>query len=112
MGALARPQLARALVLSGDSVKAKSVYNDLLTLWKNTDPGLPMVEEARAEYARLRQQESANATPSSTLVPRRAVAHDAQHRPLRRPAGPGDERAVREGGNRRIRTGTIGHRCA
>ena len=35
--ALARLQLARALALSGDTVKAKSAYNDLLTLWKNAD---------------------------------------------------------------------------
>ena len=53
MGALARLQLARALVLSGDTVKAKSVYDDLLTLWKNADPGIPVVEAARAEHARL-----------------------------------------------------------
>ena len=36
-----------------NTVKAKSVYNDLLTLWKNADPGIPVVETARAEYARL-----------------------------------------------------------
>jgi hypothetical protein len=54
MGALARLQLARALVLSGDAVKAKSVYTDLLTLWKAADPGIPVIDEARAEYARLR----------------------------------------------------------
>jgi serine/threonine protein kinase/tetratricopeptide (TPR) repeat protein len=53
MGAMARLQLARALVLSGDTVKAKSAYNDLLTLWKNADPDLPVLKEARAEYARL-----------------------------------------------------------
>jgi hypothetical protein len=34
-------------------VKAKSVYIDLLTLWKNADPDLPVLKEARAEYARL-----------------------------------------------------------
>ena len=53
MEALARLQLARALVLSGDTVKAKSAYNDLLTLWKDADPKIPMVNEARAEYAKL-----------------------------------------------------------
>jgi serine/threonine protein kinase/Tfp pilus assembly protein PilF len=53
MGALARLQLARALVLTGETVKAKGVYNDLLALWKNADPGIPVVEQARAEYARL-----------------------------------------------------------
>jgi len=53
MDAMARLQLARALVLSGDTVKAKSAYNDLLTLWKNADPDVPVLREARAEYARL-----------------------------------------------------------
>ena len=53
MDALARLQLARALALSGDTVKAKIAYGDLLTLWKNADPDVPVVKEARAEYARL-----------------------------------------------------------
>jgi hypothetical protein len=52
--ALARLQLARALALSGDTPKARSVYEDLFTLWKNADAGIPMVDEARAEYAKLR----------------------------------------------------------
>jgi hypothetical protein len=34
-------------------MKAKSAYNDLLTLWKNADPDTPVLEQARAEYARL-----------------------------------------------------------
>jgi predicted Zn-dependent protease len=53
MDALARLQLARALARSGDTVKAKSAYNDLFTLWKNADPDIPVLKEARAEYARL-----------------------------------------------------------
>jgi serine/threonine protein kinase/tetratricopeptide (TPR) repeat protein len=53
MDAMARLQLARALVLSGDTVKAKSVYIDLLTLWKIADREIPVLKEARAEYARL-----------------------------------------------------------
>ena len=44
MDAMARLQLARALALSGDTVKAKSAYNDLLTLWKNADPEIPVLE--------------------------------------------------------------------
>ena len=50
---LARLQLARALVLSGDTVKAKSAYSDLLTRWKDADPEVPLLKEARAEHARL-----------------------------------------------------------
>jgi hypothetical protein len=53
MDAMARLQLARALVLSGHTAKAKSAYRDLLTLWKNADPDIPLLQEARAEYARL-----------------------------------------------------------
>ena len=53
MDAMARLQLARALALAGDTVKAKSVYIDLLTLWKNADPDIPVLNDARAEYARL-----------------------------------------------------------
>jgi tetratricopeptide (TPR) repeat protein len=53
MDAMARLQLARAHTLSGDTVKAKSAYRDLFTLWKNADAKIPIVEQARAEYARL-----------------------------------------------------------
>jgi tetratricopeptide (TPR) repeat protein len=53
MDAMARLQLARALALAGDAVKAKSVYIDLLTLWKNADPDIPVLNDARAEYGRL-----------------------------------------------------------
>ena len=52
--ALARLQLARALALSGDTVKARSVYDDLFALWENADARIPLITEARAEYARLR----------------------------------------------------------
>ena len=51
--AFARLQLARALALAGDTVRAKSAYGDLLTLWQNADSDIPVLEAARAEYARL-----------------------------------------------------------
>jgi len=53
MDTMARLQLARALVLSGDPAKAKSTYNDLFSLWKDADSRVPLIEEARAEYAKL-----------------------------------------------------------
>lgn len=53
MDALARLQLARALALAGDTAKARSAYNDLLTLWKDADADVPVITTARAEYARL-----------------------------------------------------------
>jgi hypothetical protein len=54
MDAMARLQLARALALAGETVKAESAYSDLLTLWKNADPDLRVLKQARAEYARVR----------------------------------------------------------
>jgi hypothetical protein len=51
--AMARLQLARALALSGEPVKAKQAYDDLFTLWQETDLDVPVVKEARAERARL-----------------------------------------------------------
>jgi eukaryotic-like serine/threonine-protein kinase len=53
MDAMARLHLARAFSLSGDTAKAKSAYNDLIVLWKDADAGIPVVERARTEYARL-----------------------------------------------------------
>jgi tetratricopeptide (TPR) repeat protein len=52
--AMARLQLARALALSGETMKAKNAYDDLFALWKNADPDIPILKEARAEYARFR----------------------------------------------------------
>lgn len=53
IGALAHLQLGRALVLSGDTIKAKSAYQDFLTLWKDADPNIPVLSQARSEYAKL-----------------------------------------------------------
>ena len=53
MAALARLQLARALALAGDTGKARTAYNDLFTLWKNADPDIPILKQARSEYLKL-----------------------------------------------------------
>ena len=52
-GALARLQLGRAYAMAGDSAKAKGAYNDFLTLWKDADPDIPILKEAKSEYAKL-----------------------------------------------------------
>jgi eukaryotic-like serine/threonine-protein kinase len=52
-GALARHRLARAYVLQGDRIKARSAYQDFLTLWKDADPDVPILKQAKAEYAKL-----------------------------------------------------------
>jgi serine/threonine protein kinase/tetratricopeptide (TPR) repeat protein len=54
MEAMARLQLARAVALTGNTVKAKRAYDDLLTLWKDADPDIPIVRNAKAEHDRLR----------------------------------------------------------
>ena len=53
VGVMARLQLARAFVMSGDTAKAKAAYQAFLTLWKNADPDIPILQQAKAEYARL-----------------------------------------------------------
>jgi eukaryotic-like serine/threonine-protein kinase len=53
VGAMARLQLARALSASGDRAKSAAVYKDLLALWKNADPDIPVLKQAKAEYAKL-----------------------------------------------------------
>jgi cytochrome c-type biogenesis protein CcmH/NrfG len=45
--------LARAYVAQGDTAKAKTTYQDLLGFWKDADPGLPLLKEVKAEYAKL-----------------------------------------------------------
>jgi eukaryotic-like serine/threonine-protein kinase len=54
IGALAHPGLARAYSLQGDSARALAAYKDFLTLWKDADPDIPILKEAKAEYAKLR----------------------------------------------------------
>ncbi len=51
--ALARLQLARALVASGDTARARVAYEDFLTLWKQADTDVPLLKQAQAEAAKL-----------------------------------------------------------
>jgi len=53
IGALAHLQLGRAYVVSGDRTKAKSAYHDFLTLWKDADSDIPVLIQAKADYAKL-----------------------------------------------------------
>jgi eukaryotic-like serine/threonine-protein kinase len=53
LGALARLGLARAYALQGDSAKAPNAYLDFLTFWKDADPDIPILKQAKAEYAKL-----------------------------------------------------------
>jgi serine/threonine protein kinase len=54
IGALAHLGLGRAYALAGDSAKAKTAYQDFFALWKNADPDIPILIQAKAEYAKLK----------------------------------------------------------
>jgi tetratricopeptide (TPR) repeat protein len=51
--ALAHLNLGRAFAVSGEKTKARAAYQNLLTLWKGADPDIPLLNQAKAEYARL-----------------------------------------------------------
>ena len=53
IGALAHLGVARAYALEGDIAKAKAAYQDFLRLWKDADPDIPVLQQAKAEYAKL-----------------------------------------------------------
>ena len=53
IGALAHLQLGRADALQRDTPKARAAYQDFLTLWKDADPDIPILKQAKAEYAKL-----------------------------------------------------------
>ena len=52
-GSLAHLQIGRAYAMAGDTAKAKAAYQDFFTLWKDADPDIPILKEAKAEYAKL-----------------------------------------------------------
>ncbi len=54
LGALAHLGLARANALSGDIAKSKTAYQDFFALWKDADPDIPILKEAKAEYEKLK----------------------------------------------------------
>jgi tetratricopeptide (TPR) repeat protein len=54
IGALAHLGLARACALQGDTAKARESYQNFLELWKNADSDIPILKEAKAEYAKVR----------------------------------------------------------
>jgi serine/threonine protein kinase/tetratricopeptide (TPR) repeat protein len=53
IGGLARLGMARAYALAGETAKAKTAYQDFLTIWKSADADIPILRQAKAEYAKL-----------------------------------------------------------
>ena len=54
LGALAHLQLGRAYAMTGDAAKAKAAYQDFLNVWKDADPDIPILKEAKTEYEKLK----------------------------------------------------------
>ena len=52
-GSLAHLQIGRAYAMAGDTTKAKAAYQDFFIMWKDADPDIPILKEAKAEYAKL-----------------------------------------------------------
>jgi hypothetical protein len=44
--------LARGSKLAGDKAKAGKAYQDFFSLWKDADPDIPILKQAKAEYAK------------------------------------------------------------
>jgi tetratricopeptide (TPR) repeat protein len=53
LGALAHLQIGRAYALSSDPAKARAAYQDFFAQWKDADPDIPILKQAKAEYAKL-----------------------------------------------------------
>ena len=53
-GALAHLQLGRAYAMAGDESKARAAYQDFFALWKDADPDIPILKQAKAEYAKFK----------------------------------------------------------
>jgi serine/threonine protein kinase/tetratricopeptide (TPR) repeat protein len=45
--------IARGSALAGDKAKAAKAYGDFLALWRDADPDIPILKQAKAEYAKL-----------------------------------------------------------
>ena len=58
IGALAHLGLGRAYAANGDIARSRAAYQDFFDLWKDADPGIPRLVEAKAEYSRLKIDQS------------------------------------------------------
>jgi len=59
IGALAHLQLGRAYAMLGDTAKSRAAYQDFLMLWKDADPDIPILRQAKSEYAKLQSLRAA-----------------------------------------------------
>jgi tetratricopeptide (TPR) repeat protein len=52
-GAIAHLQIGRAYAMAGDTAKAKAAYQEFFSIWKDSDAEIPILKQAKAEYAKL-----------------------------------------------------------
>jgi hypothetical protein len=76
---LARLGLARALAMEGKTTDAENAYNLFFNIWKEADPDLPRLRDARAEYARLTGT-GAKTTVSASKLSSKPTAAKARHK--------------------------------
>jgi len=46
--------LGRAYALQGDAARSRTAYQDFFAIWKDADPDVPVLKEAKEEYAKLK----------------------------------------------------------
>ena len=46
--------MARGFALANENAKAKKAFQDFFELWKNADPDIPVLKQAKADYAKLK----------------------------------------------------------
>ena len=68
IGALAHLGLGRAYAVAGDTAKARTAYQDFFALWKDADPNIPILKEAKAEYTAATGN-SCQLTPVTSPLP-------------------------------------------
>jgi hypothetical protein len=56
IAALAHLGLGRARALCGDTAGARAAYQDFFALWKDADPDVPILKQAKIEYAKLQSR--------------------------------------------------------
>jgi tetratricopeptide (TPR) repeat protein len=67
IGAIAHLQIGKAYAMQGDTAKAHAAYQDFLTLWKDAGPDIPILKQAKAEYAKL--QDGVRLDPINVSLP-------------------------------------------
>jgi hypothetical protein len=45
--------MGRSYVLLGNVSRAKAAYQEFFSLWKDADPDIPVLKQAKVEYAKL-----------------------------------------------------------